>query len=407
MTMDRTRAAGSQSRPAGSWPRFAGALLVLAVIAVGIPIGLIAASRIALGSSQPLPGIGSWDDIRSWISTQRSSTEIARVALRVLLALAWLLWAALLVSVVSSLVASRPKLEHVHIPRLAMFDGLGTWIVAGLLVFGSLTPKVAAASPPSAASRSGRVRQHAPRQRRRLLEPRSRHRHGRAGPSYNRPSRSRCSPRARLATPAVGPRCGSSTSDRQMDQAGTTWSEAWRLNAGWELQLPAVAPTPSTRRRTGAAAPRHRQRTHRRRPAAVHRIVYGDTLWDILKAHYGYVDARPGQLRRRLQRDRRSVEHPDRHRRRLAGSSIRLTRPSPAPPAVATPAVDPSIVAHTVRRGGNGVGHHRAPLRPGRRHHGRNDRRLQRPGGPRRDLRWHGDPAASPCCGRDARSAPR
>ncbi len=39
----------AQSRPAGSWPRFAGALVVLAIIAVGIPIGLIAASRIAPG----------------------------------------------------------------------------------------------------------------------------------------------------------------------------------------------------------------------------------------------------------------------------------------------------------------------------------------------------------------------
>ena len=65
MTMDRTRATcSSQSRPAGSWPRFAGALVVLAIIAVGIPIGLIAASRIALNSSQPIPGSGSWDDIR-------------------------------------------------------------------------------------------------------------------------------------------------------------------------------------------------------------------------------------------------------------------------------------------------------------------------------------------------------
>ena len=108
------------------------------------------ACRAGLGSSHPLPGIGTWDEIHSWVTTQRSSTEIARVALRVLISLCWLLWAGLLLSVLSSVLASRPGLGRVRLPRLAMFDGFGAWIVAGLTALTSLAPNVAHAQPAGA-----------------------------------------------------------------------------------------------------------------------------------------------------------------------------------------------------------------------------------------------------------------
>ena len=64
-------------------------------------------SRAALHSWHPLPGIGPWDEITDWFTHELSSTQIAVVALRVLLCVMWLLWASLLVSVLSS-VASMP-----------------------------------------------------------------------------------------------------------------------------------------------------------------------------------------------------------------------------------------------------------------------------------------------------------
>src|SRR3954453_5996400 len=120
------------TRAAGSWLRFLAAVFFLLVVAVGFPAGLVVACRAGLGSSQPLPGVGTWDEIHSWVTTQRSSTEVARVALRVLISLCWLLWAGLLLSVLSSVLATRPGLGRLHLPRLAVFDGFCAWIAAGL-----------------------------------------------------------------------------------------------------------------------------------------------------------------------------------------------------------------------------------------------------------------------------------
>ena len=105
-------------RPPGSWWRFLSAVGMLAVVAVGIPVGLIVACRASVGSSHPLPGIGSWDEIRTWVTTERSSNEIAHLALRVLISLCWLLWAALVLSLLSAIAGSRPSMERIRIPRL-------------------------------------------------------------------------------------------------------------------------------------------------------------------------------------------------------------------------------------------------------------------------------------------------
>ena len=208
-----THSVAPGQRAAGSWLRFLAAVVVLLVVAVGIPVGLVVACRAGLGSSHPLPGIGTWDEIRSWVTTQRSSTEIARVALRVLISLCWLLWAALLLSVLSSVLASRPGLGRVRLPRLAMFDGFGAWIVAGLTALTSLAPNVAHAQPAGATDPPPTVAIVAPAS---TLTPaavslarRSSRRRGRAGRRCRPPSRSRCSPPAPSAQLSVGPRCGS------------------------------------------------------------------------------------------------------------------------------------------------------------------------------------------------------
>src|SRR5215218_6507905 len=133
-------------RPASTWMRFLCALVVLVLVTVGIPVGLVVAARAGLGSSSPVPGIGNWDEIRTWATTQRSSTEIARVALRLLISLCWMLWALLVGSLLSSAIQSRPRFGHLHLPRLAIFDGFGTWLVAGLTALTSLTPSVAHAT---------------------------------------------------------------------------------------------------------------------------------------------------------------------------------------------------------------------------------------------------------------------
>src|SRR3954467_11616693 len=131
-----THPATHGQRAPGSWLRFLAAVVVLLVVAVGIPVGLVVACRAGLGSSQPLPGIGTWDEIHRWVTTQRSSTELARVALRVLISLCWLLWAGLLLSLLSAVLASRPGVGR--LPRLTMFDGFGAWLVAGLTALTSL-----------------------------------------------------------------------------------------------------------------------------------------------------------------------------------------------------------------------------------------------------------------------------
>ena len=52
--------------------------------------------------------------------------------------------------------------------------------------------------------------------------------------------------------------------------------------------------------------PRSRSQRRRIQSVAVHRIVFGDTLWDVVEGHYGLCRHGSGVVRRRLQRDHRS-----------------------------------------------------------------------------------------------------
>ena len=57
MTVHDAERAGRRRTP-GSRRRFLAALGVFAIVAIGIPLGLIAVTRLTLSSSHPVPGVG-------------------------------------------------------------------------------------------------------------------------------------------------------------------------------------------------------------------------------------------------------------------------------------------------------------------------------------------------------------
>ena len=212
VAMDQPAPLAPASAPAGSWLRFVAAVDRPAGRRrrhPGRPGGRLPGRRSGRRSHSPASAPGTRSTAR--VTTQRSSTEIARVALRVLISSCWLLWAGLLLSVLSSVVASRPEAGARPHPAAGHVRRASAPGSSPDCSSSDPWPRTSpTASPPSAPSRSGRVRNTAPRQRRRLLEPPVAGTvDGRAGPSCRPPSRSRCSPPAPSATPAVGPRCGS------------------------------------------------------------------------------------------------------------------------------------------------------------------------------------------------------
>ena len=127
-----------------SWGRFAGSLIALVAVFAGIPAFLIGCARLALGSSHPLPGVGSVDEIRTWIDRELSTSEMIPILLRTLLIVGWILWAVLAMSVVAAVITSRPRFSHWSLPSVGMFDNFAGWIAAGLTVFASFAPSVTA-----------------------------------------------------------------------------------------------------------------------------------------------------------------------------------------------------------------------------------------------------------------------
>src|SRR4051794_17895235 len=274
-----THPATHGQRAPGSWLRFLAAVVVLLVVAVGIPVGLVVACRAGFGSSQPLPGIGTWDEIHSWVTTQRSSTELARVALRVLISLCWLLWAGLLLSVLSSVLASRPGLERLHLPRLAMFDGFGAWIAAGLTALTSLAPNVAHAQTAGTAVRTPSVAIVAPASApsgsdvtRPAIQPASR-----AGWETVQAAESIEMFAARtLGSSERWPEVWELNKDRTMDD-GATFTQPWKLHAGWQLELPAAPVAPLT----ALSTPPGRGAGARYRAVEEIVVVDDDNLWNL------------------------------------------------------------------------------------------------------------------------------
>ena len=158
--------------------------------------------------------------------------------LRSLLVVGWFLWAALTLSVISALVGSQPRLGHVRIPRLAMFDGVAVWIAAGLTVLSSVSPLPLCG-----------VRRHDPFN---VRTSRPRHALGRtrveAGlTGLPRIGYERVETGESIEMFAERTLGDSSRwteiweigQDSVVDCAtGTKWTEPWRLEGGWELRLP-------------------------------------------------------------------------------------------------------------------------------------------------------------------------
>lgn len=219
-----------------AWRRFASALLALVAVIVLIPSLLILASRAALGAGHPVPGFGSPSDIQEWFGRELSTSEVVPVVLRSLLVVGWLLWAALALSVISALVGSRPRLGHVRIPRLAMFDGFAVWVAAGLTVLSSVSPRVAFAETiPSTFAPIVHVATSA--------EPAPNHVASAPRIGYARVETGESIEMFAERTLGDGSRwteIWEVGQDSVVDRAtGTKWTEPWRLEGGWELKLPA------------------------------------------------------------------------------------------------------------------------------------------------------------------------
>ena len=264
----------SAAPDARSWGRFVASLAALAAVALGIPAFLVVCARAAFGSANPVPAIGSPDELASWLERELSVDEIVPVVLRALLVVAWLLWASLVSSVVAAVVASRPGLGHVGIPAPRAFDGVASWIAAGLVVVSSLSSTSPASASPGA--RAPAIASASPV-------------HPSATPVEREAGRGAPSGYAEVLTGESVRDVAERTlgdagrwedlwalRDEQVDPAGgARWHQAWRLEAGWLLRLPADGPSAPARPAVDdpAAGPDDAGSTHVVRP--------GESYWSI------------------------------------------------------------------------------------------------------------------------------
>lgn len=210
--------------------RFAAALGALVVLLAGVPVGLIVASLTGIGSVHPLPAVGGVEEIRVWFGRGLSATEIAAVALRGLLIVGWVLWAAMVVSVLATVV-STVRGRRVPLPQVRLFQGLAQWIAAGLTVFATITPAVASArpvaavtTPPPAAALSAAPEIDAPP----------------AGFERVLPNESIATFAQRtLGDQRRWPEIWELNGNQPVGPAGEVWAEPWQLSTGSELRLPA------------------------------------------------------------------------------------------------------------------------------------------------------------------------
>ena len=260
---------GRSSRPrAGAGRRFSTALLALAVLVVGVPIVLGLCSSAALGTPNPLPGIGSTGEIGDYFDRGLSATELLPIAVRMLLIVGWLMWLAMTVSILGAIVESTTGSRR-GLPDVRIFAGLARWIAAGITAFSALSANfVSAESLPSrlpftvsavaTADSGGRpvaTRAVAP------------------GFARVRPGESAESFAARvLGDAARWPELWELNHGQPVGPSGEQWTTAWKLGSGWDLRLPAgaevpVDPSPVTADRAT--------------------VVVGDSYWSLAEAHLG------------------------------------------------------------------------------------------------------------------------
>ena len=245
-----------------SWGRFTGSLVAVVAVFAGIPAFLIGCARLVLGSWHPVPGVGSVDEIRSWVERELSTSEMVPILLRTLLIVGWILWALLAMSVISAVIGSRPRFGHWSLPSVGMFDNFAGWIAAGLTVFASLAPSItayanSAGGPPVPSSVYATLADHddtaavgdvagvvdvVPDGYTRVL----------TGESIQKVAQRTLGDAERWSELWE-------LRDEQRDNGtGTHWTQPWRIEADWLLRIP-TAPRRPARSHSSAHWPRHRR----------------------------------------------------------------------------------------------------------------------------------------------------
>jgi LysM domain len=246
--------------------RFAASLTALAAVTVGIPYALIGLARGLLTTSNPLPEhIGTAAEIRRALTRSLSSADVIPMLVRVMLIAGWIAWAALMITVMASLLREVRPSARVRLPRFGFAVPLARWIVAGLIVTASISrPTSAHASlPPLRTDMNvAAVVMTAP-----------------ARPAVETPAAAgtyRVQP-SESAAMIAGRFTGDEDRWRELwdlnrngrtDTGGDQWEQPWLIQPGWTLQLPT---TWNTTDPPGAAS---------------HVVVAGDTITDIVQHTY-------------------------------------------------------------------------------------------------------------------------
>ena len=222
--------------PAGAWRRFLTALAALVVVLVGVPALLIVCSRVGLESSHPFPAIGSTDEIKAFFERDLTPTEIAPIAMRVLLIVGWVLW--LGYGAVRSRVDLRGPRQRAAIVGAAVR---------------SCSPASVGGLPPGSRP-SPRSRRTSCRRRRWPRHVRSRS--ARSPPSSRSAVESPVPPgfgrvqrgesietfaQRLLGDAGRWPEIWELNKDQDVGPDGEAWTAPWKLGAGWDLRLPADA----------------------------------------------------------------------------------------------------------------------------------------------------------------------
>lgn len=268
----------SRKRPPGAWRRFFAAFAALVVVLVGVPVLLVVCSRAGLDASHPIPQIGTTDEIKAFFERDLTPTEIAPIAMRALLIVGWLLWLAMAVSVVASILEARGSGLRAALPQFAMFVGLGRWIAAGLTAVSALAPNFVSAgslaSPRpftvSSAIPAATVAVEAP-----VPQGFARVQRGESVETFAQRT---------LGDATRWTEIWDLNKNQAVGQDGDSWTVAWKLAAGWDLRLPAPA-TPGAvhgyRPAIGPDTPVGDEQVRR------HAVAAGDSYWSIARSQLG------------------------------------------------------------------------------------------------------------------------
>lgn len=216
------------------------AVVVLVTIVVAVPAGLIGASRAALSADHPLPGIGTRSEISEYFERGLSNAEIVPIAMRVLLIVGWLLWLLVVVALVGAITDAR-GVRPARWPRVSVFHGFARWVAVGLFAWSSFTSTIgglAHAVGPAGVSLpfvTAAAAATPPVIERPVADGHARVLAGETAETFA----------ARVLGAAERwTELWELNGDRPVGPDGECWTTAWKLGAGWDLQLPAGSPSP-------------------------------------------------------------------------------------------------------------------------------------------------------------------